>query len=184
MATLNEYTRDGLTVKIMQDEGPVNPRGDDNMGVMVCFHKRYKLGDQKHGYRMEDYNGWEELKAAIEAGSGPLAAILPMYMYDHSGLRVRTTPFECRWDSGQIGYIYVTEAKMLAEGLDTSKAEEYLTAEVETYDQYLSGEVYGYSIQTVQGEELDSCWGCYGMDGVESGIEDFFKGREARSAAV
>ena len=174
-----EYTRSGLIVKIIRDEDPTNPRDDDNVGTMVCFHNRYILGDKKHGYRMQDYNGWAELKAGIEEGSGPLAAILPIYMYDHSGLTVQTTPFSCPWDSGQIGYIFVTEAKMKEEGIDPGKAEDYLKGEVETYDQYLRGDIYGYTIETVQGETLDSCWGHSGISSAKEAIEDFFKARDA-----
>ncbi len=33
-------------------------------------------------------------------------------------------------------------------------------AEVQTYDQYLRGEVYGYQID----EDGDSCWGYYGIE--------------------
>lgn len=43
-------------------------------------------------------------------------------------------------------------------------AEKYLKSEVETYDQYLTGDVYGYVIEDKEGEELDSCWGFYGEE--------------------
>jgi hypothetical protein len=39
------------TLKIVIDEDPPNPREDrDNLGRMVCWHKRYSLGD-KHDYK-------------------------------------------------------------------------------------------------------------------------------------
>jgi hypothetical protein len=44
---------------------------------------------------------------------------------------------------------------------------EYLKNEVETYDQFLTGDVYGYRVFKVENgeeEELDSCWGFYGED--------------------
>lgn len=44
---------------------------------------------------------------------------------------------------------------------------EYLKGEVETYDQYLTGDVYGYKVFKVENgeeEELDSCWGFYGQE--------------------
>jgi hypothetical protein len=46
-----------------------------------------------------------------------------------------------------------------------AKIEKYLTGEVETYDQYLTGEVYGFTIEKGEDEEhVDSCWGFYGYN--------------------
>jgi hypothetical protein len=45
------------------------------------------------------------------------------------------------------------------------RSEVLLKGEVETYDQYLRGDVYGYRVFKVENgeeEELDSCWGFYG----------------------
>lgn len=44
--------------------------------------------------------------------------------------------------------------------------------EVKTFDQYLRGEIYGFIIETVDGEHLDSCWGFYGEDPEENGMKD------------
>lgn len=48
-------------LKIIQDEYPENLRSlsftDCNLGVMVCFHSRYNLGDE-HNYKQEDFNSW------------------------------------------------------------------------------------------------------------------------------
>ena len=41
------------------------------------------------------------------------------------------------------------------------KAENRLHSEVETYDQYLRGECYGFQLYE-DGEEIDSCWGFLG----------------------
>jgi len=35
-----------IRATIMYDPEPVNPREWDNLGTMVCFHKRYNLGDE------------------------------------------------------------------------------------------------------------------------------------------
>jgi hypothetical protein len=47
-----------------------------------------------------------------------------------------------------------------------------LKGEVQTYDQYLTGDVYGYKVYKVttcdhgheHEEDLDSCWGFYGEE--------------------
>lgn len=162
-------------IKVLQDESPSSPRENDNLGTMVCFHGRYDLGD-KHDYRHKDYSGWAEMKRAIEKREN-VGVILPLYLYDHSGITMNTTGFDCPWDSGQVGFIFISKEKMLKEygGKICTKqlkerVKQYLVAEVETYDQYLTGDVYGYEIWKLgkkSGKEkkmIDSCWGFYGED--------------------
>ena len=38
--------------------------------------------------------------------------VLPVYMYDHSGITINTTGFSCPWDSGMVGIIYVSKEKI------------------------------------------------------------------------
>ena len=37
----------GYTIKIEHDDYPDNPRDWDNAGEMVCWHRRYNLGDEE-----------------------------------------------------------------------------------------------------------------------------------------
>jgi hypothetical protein len=102
---------------------------------------------------------------------------LPVYMYDHSGQTVSTRPFSCPWDSGLFGIIAVEVDKVKEQygwkNLTKSRRktiEQHLRKEVETYDDYLTGQVYGYLITSINDEEnvLDSCWEYYG----DSGLKD------------
>jgi hypothetical protein len=122
---------------------------------------------------------------------------LPLYLYDHSGITMNTTGFSCRWDSGQVGFIYVSRSKVREEyGWNRiTKAREqqilkYLEGEVETYDQFIRGDVYGFIVEERpeavfddEGtkvhfdedelwEETDSCWGFFGRNPFENGISD------------
>lgn len=158
-------------IEVKPDTDPTNPRGWDNLGTMVCFHGRYDLGD-KTNYKSTDYYGWEQLKNGIMKNEN-VGVILPLYLYDHSGITMSTSPFSCPWDSGQVGWIFVSKKKMLEEygGKRVTKkliarVTEYLIGEVETFDQYIRGDVYGYCITKVdnEDEEVDSCWGFYGEE--------------------
>jgi hypothetical protein len=123
-----------------------NPRNWDNMGKMICFHRRYSLGD-KHDYNHNDYNNWEEMKNAIMKKEDS-CVILPLYLYDHSGITMNTKGFSCRWDSGQVGWIFVSKKKIreeynvkrITKSL-VSKVTELLINEVDIYDKYLTGEL-------------------------------------------
>lgn len=164
-------------IEVIQDESPESPREWDNLGKMICFHSRYNLGD-KHDYRSGDYSGWDEQRKDIEKKENA-CVILPLYLYDHSGITMKTSPFGCNWDSGQVGWIVVSKEQVRKEYNVKrinkeliEKVTKVLEGEVETYDQYLTGEIYGYKIFKVtecdfgheHKEEVDSCWGFYGED--------------------
>lgn len=144
-----EEIPDGYKVKYISiDNDPENPRSGDNLGTMVCFHKRYALGDEEHGYREENFNSWDELKNKIDEDED-LVIILPLYLYDHSGITIRTYPFEDRWDSGQVGFIFVSVDKVRKEFSVTDITDEMiykiktiLEGEVEVYNAYLTNNVY------------------------------------------
>ena len=75
---------------------------------MIAFHRRYDLGD-KHSIKHEDYDGWDEMETALEKKFD--AVILPLYLYDHSGITMNTTGFSCGWDSGQVGFICISKKR-------------------------------------------------------------------------
>jgi len=170
---MESFEHCGITVRIEQDENPPNPRTNcDPLGKMICFHKRYNLGD-KHDYRHEDYNDWEAMEAAI-IKKEHAAVILPIYMMDHSGLSLSTSDSSFRacdsagWDWGQVGFICISKEKAREEYGSLTKATlakitKYLIAEVEEYDQYQNGDVWGYIVDE-NGKYDDSCWGFYGYD--------------------
>jgi hypothetical protein len=155
-------------LKVEHDDDPMNPRREwDNLGTMVCFHKRYDLGD-KTDYRSQDFDSWEELEEGILENEGEVV-MLPLYLYDHSGITISTSPFGCNWDSGKVGIIFVSKHKINKEGIDGSKVLEYLENEVKTYDSYLRGEVYQYRVYEIEtcslGHEhrtlVESCGGYF-----------------------
>ena len=167
--TLN--LKNGQTLEIYQDSDGHSPREWDNLAQFVCFHKRYNLGDD-HGIDHNDYNSWEEL---IEANTKDGDIVVPLYMYDHGNISISTSPFMCPWDSGRIGYAVVTKESIIENYGDDSpenraKALRCLEAEVETYDHYVQGEVYGYVLKDAWDREIDSCFGFYGYDHEKSGL--------------
>ena len=170
------------TISIQYDTDPQNPRTEnDNAATMVCFHGRYTLGEDHnyadpHSFLAEllgedpahpdpDNMSIQELETALE--TRPLI-FKKLYLYDHSGITMSTSPFSCDWDSGQVGIIYITHDKLKEEGHDlddpelAEKVGKLLEAEVKEYDYYLRGECYGYVISNSDLEEFDSCWGFLG----------------------
>ncbi len=188
------FKKGNQILEIYSDSQPESPRSWDNMGTMLCFHRRYSLGDKQETnfpIKTDMFSGWDEMEKFI-VRNYDVAVILPLYMYDHSGITIKTTPFDCRWDSSRIGFIYATR-KAIRESygvkLVTKKvrerAEKHLLGEVETYDQFVTGDVYGFKLKTVsvladgneEGEEEHSCWGFYGSDWKNNGIFDHVSGK-------
>jgi hypothetical protein len=103
---------------------------------------------------------------------------LPLYLYDHSGISMSTGSFSCPWDSGCVGVIvcHRDTVKKEFDG-DEDRARKALEAEVEVYDQYLRGDVYGFIVEMFDGKdwnEIDSCWGFFGSDIHTNGMVDHF----------
>ena len=165
----------GTIYRVEQDTEPPDPRKEyDNVGTIVAWHSRYRLGDEQPGPDVSP-NEWlvamarklttyvdckanqKRIAALAELNAGEAMAllekqmvILPVYLYDHSGLAVsteRTGCFADQWDSMQIGFIYVMNGKARQEWSGAGwhkKAEAYLRSELATYNDFLTGNVYQY----------------------------------------
>ena len=204
-------------VRIVVDTDPMDPREWDNAGRMICWHRRYNLGDD-HKYDCEDFfrqlafeacdgleerinrledEGWtrrydkavddgkenpvEYVDSVVDARVNELIEsavrdgylILPLFLMDHSGITISTGSFSCPWDSGQVGYIICDNETIEREwGGDRDLAEKCLEAEVSVYDDYLTGNVYGFIVEDEDGEEIDSCFGFFGYDVYTNGMAD------------
>lgn len=159
MEAIKTVEKDGYTLKIYLNEDPRNPRDWDTLGTLLFINKPRRLGD----YSDKGANIEEAKKALIS---------LPIYIYIHSGIAISTTPFYCPWDSGFLGYYYVTRDTIIKEYGEVTPeniqaAEKRARAELETFGSYLSGENYGFTIEK-DGKVVDSCWGFYGETGLEA----------------
>lgn len=207
--TLLDKQYKGHRLRIISDDNPPNPRKMfDNFGTMVCWHSRYNLGDEhqfgdpssfmrelaaeadpKAADRIEywetegrdkygDVKSEAMIDKAVDDGLDNMV-FLPLYLYDHSGITMSCSPFPCRWDSGQVGYIYATREMILKEyggkcltKYKRERAEKLLRAEVEEYDMYLTGDVWGYIVEHEETGWEDSCWGFFGDEHCEQAAKD------------
>jgi len=176
-----DFILDGITYRfrIYQDTFMDSPREWDNLGTIVYDHPRYILGDIEGGPEDVPEN----------------SVRINIYAYEHGGIALSTSPFSDPWDSGQVGIIYAEKWKILRDFNRKRisvklirQVMEVLESEVSVFNQYINGDVYGYSISRIsecgccgsQDEELiDSCTGFYGMDfednGMLSSIEEKYR---------
>ncbi len=166
---------DGIhTIEVGYDSCPENPREYyEPVGTMVCWHRRYALGD-KHTFDSPQDFQEEEMKKAF--------VVLPLFLYDHSGLAMSTSSFVGRavhaeWDSGQVGYIYIPEDKVQEktgfEPTEDNKAhiQELLEDEVRLYNKYLQGDVYSFSIKDSDGDWIAGGHSYY-SDSIEDAVDE------------
>lgn len=186
-----EYFR-GCSIKIYTDEDGESPRDWDNLGTMVCSHSGYNLGDVQLSSNLDGYEGFydhlnqkfeitynydcnyleEHETEIIQRWARHNLIILPLYLYDHSGITMSTAAFSCQWDSGQVGFIY-TDLETIKKEFNIStyiskrlldRVRNILIGEVETYDTYIRGDVIGYMSENIHGEDMGSCWGYYSLE--------------------
>lgn len=155
---VEEFERAGRKVRIYTDTDCESPRQNDNMVVLAHWHRRLVLGDDEISHCTE-----EELRENVP----DILAVLPLYIYEHGGVTMRTGAYSCQFDSGQVGWGYVTKASAEAMGCvgpewTTERLEESIKAEVSNFDDYLTGRCYGFQVLGMDGEEIDSCWGFIG----------------------
>ena len=168
---MKEITVGNKTLTIWYDQFVENPCDEWFMGTYDFFGRRQHLGTnpdskyyegvrKKYGSR-EEYE--RELKQIVRKGG----VVLPVFAYEHGGIALKTTEFSCPWDSGQIGYAYIT-TEQIASKLGFKKgakgrkkaAETLLKGEIQTLSSWANGEIYGFTLE--EGDELvESIGGFY-----------------------
>ena len=176
MNLYNQIEYNGHHINIYYDADARSPReAYDNLGTLYTAHRNYRPE--------KEFDDHFDIDKVFDGRIGNFResflkeyVALPVYLYDHSGVTISTSPFSCPWDSGFFGIIAVPLDKVRKEfGWKQvtpgrrKRIEGYLQGEIETLDDYYTGEVFGYRITTEDDEanELDSCWGFYGTDSLQ-----------------
>ena len=142
----------GKEIKIYQDDSCDSPDdwGDENV-FLVGYHRDFEVRRDNiiskdkaiEIFGRKDWNGYW---------------IFGLEAYIHSGV-VLALSYEGnypdrRWDVSQLGLAFVSKKETRLRKTAKERAENL----VQIWDQYLSGDVYGYDT------DRDSCWGYYGME--------------------
>lgn len=167
----------GYRVQIIADQDARSPEeyGDDGLFIVTTRNRSFEL-----------LHDGDDARECFE--NKALCAkywIFPLRAYVHSGVALSLYggyPFNDQWDSGQIGFVFVAKSEWRYRERVTKKctsARKAAEGYVETWNQYLSGDVWGYVIEAVDctdecedditecacpTRDIDSCWGHYGLD--------------------
>ena len=191
------------------DNDSEDPRNWEPLATMLCWHRQYNLGDKNvyenihsalydlcttHGLdaaticQYQDENTPMQRDRRIIEDLKDHICIKFLYLYDHSGITISTNDFRDPWDSGIVGIIYLDKETTIKEMVNADDINWYEIAssiideEVKTYDQWLTGDVYGYSLDKVVTcaccnqevrENVDSMSGFYGNDILSNGMLEY-----------
>lgn len=111
------------------------------------------------GYGLDD-----ELVMSVhdpETRPGDHWYIYDLYKYEHGGVELSLTPFSCRWDSGQIGYLYLSKSDFENE----KDALDYVQARITEQN-----DIYAGNILAFVDEQINYC-ACCGQETQKIEIE-------------
>lgn len=169
----HEETRHGLKIKVYQDvhtdESPAD--WEDDTLFLVGYHQDFWV----------DKMVSKDLAVAIaekEKDDPEVEKYLKNYhvfgleAYIHSGVSLSLSyegnyP-DRRWDVSQLGLVFVKKTTARTR----KKARELAQGLIATWNDYLSGNIYGFEVKTPGDELIDSCWGYYGDYNAPGGALD------------
>lgn len=170
------YVTDGERLFFMtaeQDNMPINPREDYN-NCTICYVRNRYLGSSKYDNDRDfaDSDDLNDYLAGLKDRGTEFVSV-PLYAYVHSGITISTSSFGDPWDSGCFGIAICTKEQVVnAFGNDTDwqqHAEDIIEDEIETYDKFLTGETYVYTVYEYDKAAKewtlnDTCGGFYSND--------------------
>ena len=164
----------GFNCKVVYDPDPTSPDDWDTLGTIYSNSRSYN--PQNHRI--------DEILVEDEEGNNhidPDYIYVNIYAYIHSGVALscsRGGQFSDPWDSGLFGVMACERSKAEKEFGDLNVPENMervlkcLEGEVECWDCYYQGRVFGYEVVDENDDVVDSCWGFYDYDGAKEAMEE------------
>lgn len=205
MDSVHEEEYKGLKIKIYPDENAQGPEdnGDDAL-FLVAYHSDFSVDGPRVFHKLPagvkrdpadkgrllvskseaiaianngaDLDASEDLTLQTVKEMRKKYHVFGLEAYIHSGVVLALSHegnfCDRQWDVSQLGLVFVSKKEWRA----AKKARAAALSLINEWNDYLSGNVYGYVIETPDGEHLDSCWGF-------SGDYEEYCLPEARSAA-
>jgi len=162
-----------------------SPREWSNLGYFITIDRDYKSPDNKKEFisiieetSNEAQNQKEHIKLikkAIEKELGEkVLAIYPVVKYEHSGISYSLGTKQ-GFDYSNNGFYIITEKTQKEVGTKKKDWEKVIQGELEIYNQWVNGEVYGFILYDEQGEYLDGCGGFYSIDEIKNYLPEDWK---------
>lgn len=177
MQVIKQIEHRGFNIQVCVDDCPESPREWDNLGTLYSTDRDINFDNKKIDDIDEKYLNDDGTLNLKKFGDDYIFGFLRCY--EHSGYAFhldRNTQHTNDWDTRYVGIYAVSKddvIKCYGGKIVTQKKRELamqvLAGEIDTYGDYANGNVYGWRVNTPEG---DSCWGYYGDEGIEAAIEE------------
>jgi hypothetical protein len=147
-----------MKYRIEQDPDPISPREQaDNNLFLVAKHDQFYVsapGETRvPQYANEVVDKYKKTHW-----------IFPIEAYIHSGVALAFSGEgnfpDRQWDVSQLGFIFASKKEWRL----SKSAREAAKGLIDHWNQYLSGDVWGYILENNEGEVIESVWGFYGHE--------------------
>lgn len=160
---------------ISYDLYPESPRKDTNIGYFVTCDTRHNSPDENESIReiIQDTSDvanvdehMEAIKKRIKADTGETVVyISPVTKYEHGSVAY-SLGTKHGFDSSNNGFYIVTKETLKECGTKKKDIVPCITAEIETYNKYVNGEIYSFILYDENGNIEDSCSGFYDIEDI------------------
>lgn len=148
----------GLTVTIEPEFEPQSPQSDGDTGLFIVANHRQFYVPEPGEKRIP-----ESAKEVVDKYK-KTHWVFPLEAYIHSGVRLAlggegNFP-DRQWDVSQLGFVFAAKSDWRL----SKSARKVALGLIETWNQYLSGDVWYWEILDEDGTVVESCGGCFGEE--------------------
>jgi len=169
-----QETKPRLT--IWNDSDMESPREWDNLGYFITCDSKHNSPDINQDIKRIIQSTCDEalsqemhikmIKAGMKAENlGKVLAIYPVTKYEHGNVSYRLGTVH-GFDSSNNSFYIVTKESADLIGAEAKDFEKIIKAEIETYNKWVNGEIYGFTLYDDKGEVEESCGGFYAIEDI------------------
>jgi hypothetical protein len=173
-------------LKITHDDFTSSPREWSNLGYFITIDQNYRSPDNveylqdiiketgKEATSTEDHMDMIKKTYRSLGYEGNIVAIYPICKYEHSSVSYSLGQ-KHGFDYSNNGFYIITDKTQKELGTPKKDFETIIKQELEVYNKYANGEVYGFVLYDEAGEVEDSCSGFYDIDDIKDHLPEEWK---------